>query len=229
MTAGKLVLACDPGITGAFALLDESGPMPAAVPDCSAGAAEGQRPGGGDSARSLVRKARVSNPGRDVTISRRSFLKFAAASTAVAIVPVQIVEAIAPMPAPVKVLDAVSRRTWYINQRSITWGRHRTEIDLILHAGSCRLDLGLLVHQGAEWLNVYDELEIDLRLVDGRPRVFVGDQVVNDVRRMSFGIERPMIDFTSWSDDTRRFVLGFIDDEPMRQLTAYKQLRGGGA
>lgn len=159
-----------------------------------------------------------------MTMTRRGFLKLVAAAGAVAIVPVQVVEAIAPE--PVKAADIVARRLWRIRQ--ILWNHLPVDhigVDLTLRAGSCRVELGMLVHETSAPFWIDDEIELDIRMVEGKLLPFIDDKPAIGVYRFIVGVERPMNYFLldDWSVHARP---GAADIEPLKQLTAYKQLRG---
>lgn len=169
-----------------------------------------------------------------MTMTRRGFLKLAAAGAAVAIVPVQVIEAIAPLSAPTKPTEVIGRRLWSVigfdepprDFRGYA-PAHRC-VDVTLAAGSCRIELGMYVDPSTSIdFFAINEIELDVRMVDGKPRVFIDDEIAEGVHRFSLGVEYPTYQFSSWSDDMVHTVVGRVDTEPLKQLSAYKQLRGG--
>lgn len=161
-----------------------------------------------------------------MTMTRRGFLKLAAAGAAVAIVPAQVVEAIAPVPVPTTAADVAARRLWSIRQ--ISWSESAARqllVDLTLVAGSCHIELGMLVHEKSHPLWIDDEIEIDIRMVEGKLLPFIDDQPAVGVHRFIVGVERPM-NHCVLDDWSVRSWPGEADIEPLKQLTAFKQLRG---
>lgn len=166
-----------------------------------------------------------------MAMTRRGFLKLAAAGAAVAIVPVKVVEAIAPLaPDPVKpAADATGRRLWQVwEQRWSEIAGDFTKLDLELAAGSCRIELGIYVDAGTS-INFmdFDGIELDLRMVAGTLQIFIDDKPALGVYRLIVRVERPMKHFVL-GDYAVQARVGEADVEPLKKLTAYKQLRGDG-
>src|SRR5687768_13461215 len=125
-------------------------------------------------------------------MTRRGFLKLAAAGAAVAIVPVQLVEAIVPVVAePVKPASLIGKRLWQVWEQRWAESSVGTALDLELAAGSCRIELGMHVDPRASVdFTAFDGIELDVRMVDGKPQVFIDDNPAVGVYRFVATVEQ---------------------------------------
>lgn len=163
-----------------------------------------------------------------MTMTRRGFLKLAVAGAAVAIVPVQVVEAIAPvLPEPTKPAEVIGRRLWQVWSQQWTECAGGLKVDLELVAGSVHIDLGMYFDPSTSIdFTAFEGIELDVRMVDRKLQVFIDDKPAVGVYRFVPTVEREFMSVTTLDDPIERRIPGLYDDEPLKQLTAYKQLRG---
>lgn len=162
-----------------------------------------------------------------VSLTRRSFFKLAAAATAVAVVPVYVTEVIELLPTPATPVEALKRRLWWVEEQKFTCEFAQPE-SMWIRAVCGTIAIEADIHVADKIDMCGRELQFDLRWADLPKRkleLWIDDKPIAALISLALHQESPLIEVTSLDQTMRSFSRGLVDEEPLEQLTAYKQLR----
>lgn len=157
-------------------------------------------------------------------MNRREFFKFSMATGALAIIPLEIVEAlVAPLTPPAPKVTLWMITGW---EYGCDIGESNTFV-LRVMAGSHRLTLRMFMPTRLTMSWHYAMyIDLDIRMENGKCVLYVDDQRVEDIQSIEVDTEDPLIDITSWHNDgTRAMMARKLDDAAIKELTIVKEFR----